>query len=393
MNRGSSDTVKDNTPSTVTVTPSPGYYKNSLQVSLKINKPGTIYYTLNGSTPTNQSTPYTESISITKTTTLKFITVDNEGNTSPVQTKIYTIDTVKPVISSTDPKNGATNVATSKIIKVIFNENIKKGSNLIELKNSKGKTIPFTTAISGKVLTIKPTNNLSESLYTLVIHSGTVTDLAGNPVSAKSTKFSTGTPPTVKSTDPKNGATKVVANKPIKVTFNENIKKGSKFWVELKNSTGKTIFFSTSVSGKVLTIKTKNKLAESKYKLTLHTGCVTDLAGNPLAGKTTTFSTGTPPKVTRTDPKNNAENIIRNKKISVTFSENIKAGNYRIELVNSKSKKITIKKSIKGKVLVITHAKLSANSRYTLKLYSASVTDKAGNPLAAKSIKFTTRKT
>ncbi|NYB27864.1 MAG: Ig-like domain-containing protein, partial [Methanobacteriaceae archaeon] len=30
----------------------------------------------------------------------------------------------------------------------------------------------------------------------------------------------------------------------------------------------------------------------TKYKLTIHTGAITDTAGNPLAAKTITFTTG-----------------------------------------------------------------------------------------------------
>ncbi len=378
----------------VYATPPAGSYNKAKTITLTMNRNGDIYYTLNGSNPTSKSTKYTKALSITKSTTVKYFAVDTAGYKSQIYTQKYIIETIPPTITSIDPKNSATKVAANKTIKVTFNENIKKGSNWIELKNSKGKAITFTTSINGKVLTIKPKNKLAEAKYTLCIHTGSVTDLAGNPVALKSTKFSAGTPPKVIKFDPANGATKVASNKTIKVTFNESIKKGSKFWAELKNSKGKAIPFKTGISGKVLTIKPTKKLAESQYKLILHTGSITDLAGNPVALKSSKFSVGTPPKVTKIDPKNNAKNIARNKSIKVTFNENIKKGsNYWIELKDSKGKKVTIKKSIKGKVLTITHSKLNATTKYKLTLHTGAVTDLAGNPVALKTISFTTRRT
>jgi PKD repeat protein/methionine-rich copper-binding protein CopC len=353
-----------------------------------------IYYTLNGEEPTTNCTLYTGPITINSTTKLKFIAVDNAGNTSPVQTEIYTIDNVAPTATVFDPVNGKTNVAAAKTIKVTFSENIKAGSLWIELKNSSKTAIPFTASIDGKVLTIDPISNLAESLYTLCIHTGAVNDLAGNPVALKTSKFSVGTSPTVASIDPVNGATKVAAGKTIKVTFSENIKANS-LWIELKNSSGKAVPLTTTVNGKVLTVDPTSNLVESLYTLIIHTGAVTDQAGNPVALKTTKFSVGTPPTINSSDPTNNAANVPRNKAIKVTFNENIKASSsYWIELKDSNGKSVTINKSISGKVLTITHtAKLKANTKYKLTIHTGAVTDTAGNPTTLKTISFTTRST
>jgi PKD repeat protein len=60
-----------------------------------------IYYTLDGTDPTTLSTLYTDHITITSTTILKFISVDTSNNTSPVQTEIYTVnDTEAPVVDA-----------------------------------------------------------------------------------------------------------------------------------------------------------------------------------------------------------------------------------------------------------------------------------------------------
>lgn len=209
------------------------------------------------------------------------------------QTTVKFVDTKAPTITSSNPSNGATNISPSKTITMTFNENIKEGNTHIELKNSSGTAIPFTTSIIGKILYIDPKNNLAESQYTLTIYTGAVADLTGNSVSPKTIKFSAGTSPKVSIVDPKNSATKVTRSKTIKVTFNEYIKAGSKYWIELKTSAGKLVSISKSISGKVLTIKHARLAANTKYKLILHTGSITDKAGNSAAAKTYYFTTGT----------------------------------------------------------------------------------------------------
>lgn len=95
---------------------------------------------------------------------------------------------VAPTVTSTDPKNNTVNVPANKVIKITFNQNIKMGSGWIELK--KGSTIIKTTnSISGNVLTIKPSSNLSPGDYVVVIHTGSVTEEIGIPVALFSTKF------------------------------------------------------------------------------------------------------------------------------------------------------------------------------------------------------------
>jgi methionine-rich copper-binding protein CopC len=98
-----------------------------------------------------------------------------------------------PVILSSSPTNGAINIARTKTITITFNEAIKAGSMWIELKNSSGTTITTAKSINGKILTIDPTITLARGTrYTVLIHTGAVTDLAGNPIASKVITFTTG---------------------------------------------------------------------------------------------------------------------------------------------------------------------------------------------------------
>lgn len=78
------DTIKP----TATITPLGGTYNNTITITLKMSEPGTIYYTLNGSTPT---TKYTAPFQLSKTTTINYQAIDKVGNKSPIYTVTYNI--------------------------------------------------------------------------------------------------------------------------------------------------------------------------------------------------------------------------------------------------------------------------------------------------------------
>ncbi|BFT74524.1 stalk domain-containing protein [Paenibacillus sp. P36] len=91
----------DGTTPVVTADPVGATYPTAQTVTLTItdNDPDAkIYYTVDGSTPSNASALYTSPIRIDKDTTLKFIGIDTSGNTSDVKTESYTIKPVPEVI-------------------------------------------------------------------------------------------------------------------------------------------------------------------------------------------------------------------------------------------------------------------------------------------------------
>lgn len=187
-----------------------------------------------------------------------------------------------PKVVKVNPLNNAVNVPKNKIIQVTFNNYIKKGNNFyVELKNHYGKNIAINKSISGKVLTLTPKNPMAEDRYSIILHYGCVTDLNGNPLKSYVSYFNVGASPILINSNPVNWATNVTRNKLIILTFNEKIKKYHKSWIEFKASTGKKIYFTSSVSGNKLIIKHSLLAAKTRYILTLHKGCITDLAGNP----------------------------------------------------------------------------------------------------------------
>lgn len=80
-----------------TFNPAEGTFFNSVDVTLACETDGTtIYYTLDGTDPTDASTAYTEAIHITETTTVKAIAIKN-GASSEIVSATYTISNIETV--------------------------------------------------------------------------------------------------------------------------------------------------------------------------------------------------------------------------------------------------------------------------------------------------------
>jgi len=90
--------------SIVSASPVGGTFAIPQTVTLTSNKSNfTIYYTIDGKSPTTSSTKYSAPLAITKTTTLMFFGVDAAGNRSSVGAETYIIDTVAPVTTASVP--------------------------------------------------------------------------------------------------------------------------------------------------------------------------------------------------------------------------------------------------------------------------------------------------
>jgi Chitobiase/beta-hexosaminidase C-terminal domain/Abnormal spindle-like microcephaly-assoc'd, ASPM-SPD-2-Hydin len=107
--------ANDTTPPTVAANPAGGAFKAAQSVTLTASEAGAIYFTTDGSAPTTASTKYSTPVvinTLNATTTLKFLAVDVANNQSPMQTEVYTIDTVAPTVAA-NPAGGVFNTAQS----------------------------------------------------------------------------------------------------------------------------------------------------------------------------------------------------------------------------------------------------------------------------------------
>jgi len=352
-----------------------------------------IYYTLNGITPTTNSTVYTGPISINETTTLKFMAVDNLGNTSPAQTEIYTIDTTQPTITSVNPANNMVITVANKAIVITFSENIKAGSAFTSIKvtNPDGVSVkPLYKVINGKTLTLTRNGYYINGLtYTITLPTGSITDTAGNTLkTAFTSKFKMDfVKPTVTSVNPANNKVINVANKSLVITFSENIKAGSAFSnIKVTNPDGvKVKPLYKVINGKTLTLtRNGNYINGLTYTITLPTGSITDTAGNTITAFTSKFTVDfAKPTITSVNPKNNSSGFSLTAPITITFSENILEGiNWsKITMKNlNTGKAVSFTKTKNSKTLTIkmTHTRLHKNT-YQIYIPAETVKDNAEN--------------
>ncbi|WP_024819835.1 chitobiase/beta-hexosaminidase C-terminal domain-containing protein [Arthrobacter sp. 31Y] len=92
----------------VTATPTGGTYDVGQKVTLAANEPATIYYTVDGSTPTTASSKYATPLTVNGPLTVKYFAVDTANNPSAVVTQVYSTgpDVTKPVVTA-NPAGGA----------------------------------------------------------------------------------------------------------------------------------------------------------------------------------------------------------------------------------------------------------------------------------------------
>lgn len=86
--------ISDTTAPVITADKASGTYDSSVTVTLSSNETSTIYYTKDGSTPTESSLVYSGPLTFSANTTLKFFGKDTAGNKSAVETRTYTINTI-----------------------------------------------------------------------------------------------------------------------------------------------------------------------------------------------------------------------------------------------------------------------------------------------------------
>ncbi|MFV5699336.1 Ig-like domain-containing protein [Flavobacterium sp. ZT3R17] len=238
------------------------------------------------------------------------------------------IEGVCPVVLSTSPDNGAINIALDKTITVVFNEEMNAATfNQSSFTLQGSALVAGTVSLNGDTASFVPTSPLTpNTTYTGRIKTS-VKDLTGNALQVDYVwTFSTGSTvtPMVIATDPVNNATNVFLNKIITADFNMAMNQATINGTTFTLKQGTTPVAGTvSYIGKTAYFTPTTPLTAN----TVYTGTVTtgakNVQGTSLTNNFTwTFTTGsvTAPKVTATDPADNATGVAVNKIITANFS-------------------------------------------------------------------------
>lgn len=214
-------------------------------------------------------------------------------------------DTTLPEVSSVGPPDGAVEVAMGAVVTAVFSEPMDAGTlgaSTFTLTDASQQPVAGTVTYEARTATFTPSARLPASMVYTAKIARSVKDLGGNSMlSDKVWSFRTGaaldsTPPTVLSTVPGDGATKVsVDGFVIVATFDEPMDASTldPSTFTLRDASERPVVGAVACDGSTATFTPSSPLSQdTRYTATVTTGA-RDLAGNALAtARSWTFTTG-----------------------------------------------------------------------------------------------------
>ncbi|GAB3816862.1 hypothetical protein GCM10028895_12450 [Pontibacter rugosus] len=291
---------------------------------------------------------------------------------------------VCPVVLSTTPTDGATEVPLESLVTVTFNEEMNP-----ETITQTSFTLLGAEKISGKItyntktntLTFVPENKLAYATTYTGRVATSVKDKLGNALQRDYVwTFSTGAlvSPVVISTDPDNKATDISLSKALIASFSVPMDPLTLNTNTFTVKQGATVVAgAVTYSGTTAVFTPANKLTENMvYTATITTGAK-NTEGNPLESSYKwTFTTilNTVPTVTATDPTNQATGVALDKVIAARFSEGMNPTTITATSFTLKTGTTTVAGNISytGTTASFNPANnLSANTTYTATITTA----------------------
>ncbi len=316
-----------------------------------------------------------------------------------------------PEVVAFEPSGGV--VPRNSALTARFSERIDPGtltaSSVVVTGNSTGITLAGTRSLdaSGTMFRFTPASTWPLNDYVQITFTSAIRDATGTPLATARTFYVYMYPdavvdaeaPTVTSVAPANGATGVGLNAELRVRFSEPINPVTvdATTVTLRNPSGAlqpcTIAFSAQ-NQQVRIVPHAPLAANTEHTVTI-TG-VTDIAGNPVVSRTTTFTTGVGADVTRpgvvgTTPVLGTSGVAVNTVVEVAFSEPVDPVTVTAQSVRLSDATLggdvaaTLHVDASGLRAVLTPtAPLAVGRSYYLYVgYYAPIEDVAGNPLVA----------
>ncbi|WP_166805590.1 Ig-like domain-containing protein [Cryobacterium ruanii] len=322
---------------------------------------------------------------------------DPSGNTMVTKTWSF-ITGPAPVVTATSPASGATGASQTGDVSAVLSEPI------VSFTAANFTLRQGTTSVAGAVsydaatrtARFNPTSTLpADRPFTASVFG--IKDAAGNLMSTKSWVFTTGPAPTVLSSTPESAARAVAQSTDVSAIFSEAI-------TGLNSSTFTLRQGTTPVAAGVMydpttrtaTLDPSEQLAlDTSYTATLTR--IKDAAGNVLADRVWTFTTGPQPTVTTVSPAAGATGVAPGTNtaptpVTAAFSESVTGLSSTTFTLQRGSTSIagavTYNATTRVATLTPSSALLGATT-YTATL-TGGIADTAGNPLTVKTWSFTT---
>jgi YD repeat-containing protein len=270
---------------------------------------------------------------------------DLQGNLLTPYTGMFTTgastDTVQPIILSTNPANGAANVAVTSPIVITFSKSINpltvNGNNIYVYLSNTGNPIAgsfstSTVTVANDTVTFTPTTQFPGTQRVNVIINN-VQDYTGNTNQGYSFFFNTAatvdtTAPTVTSVTPSNNSTNLGLNTIVSITFSKSIDPNTMTSNNLALFQGNTRLNASISRSQDLRTVTLNagSLPANSTIVVVATAGVTDLSGNALAPfqsqfTTVSFADNMRPSVSGQRPGNSATGVPLSTPISLFFNK------------------------------------------------------------------------
>jgi len=191
-----SEFIIDSTPPATIARPPGGNYSGRIRVKLETSEPAEVFYTIDGTQPTVDSSRYKGPISVSKNLVLSFLAVDKVGNRSEVVDQRYVLDKTAPVTEA-DPPGG-----------------IFAGPINVTLKTEGGAVIHYTLDGSTPV-EASPVYKNSLAISRDTVLKFYATDESGNSEGVKIVRFTFDTSPPSTTVTPAPG----IYNRPISVSL------------------------------------------------------------------------------------------------------------------------------------------------------------------------------
>ena len=341
------------------------------------------------------------------TLTVTSAVADESGNelASDFQLR-FTTDATPPAVTGSSIFDGATDIGITPTINVSFSEalaasTVSTSTVTMSIDDLPGGSVAGSVSLSsdGRKITFTPASRLARATAYKVTIADSVTDVAGNSLTASYLlRFTTdATAPTVTGSSISDGATGITVTPTINISFSEALASTSVSNATVllsSDGTGEGVAVSVVISGdsNTITVLPSSALAPAMtYRLTV-TGDVTDIAGNGLtAAYLLRFTTdATPPAVTGSSISDGATGITVTPKINVSFSEALAAST-----VNEASVTMSIDDAAGGsvagsvtlsndgkRVTFTPSSRLASATAYKITIADG-VTDVAGNALTA----------